>query len=82
MNCFLVQERKGYYLFCFMYLERDRLLLDYKYFLYEKSLDCSGNRSSKILKEYSGSNLQQLKQYKQGLYKNTITNLPNGEDSK
>ena len=33
-----------------MYLERDRLLLDYKYFLYEKSLDYSEDRSSKTLK--------------------------------
>ena len=30
----------------------------------------------------SGLNSQSLKQYKQGLYKNIITNLPNGDNSK
>ena len=36
-------------------------------------------RSSKHSKQTSGLNIQSLKQYKQGLYKNIITNLPNAK---
>ena len=40
------------------------------------------DRSSKHSKVNSGLNLQSLKQYKQGRYKNITPNLHNGDDSK
>ena len=42
----------------------------------------AGHLNTQSKQVSSGLNLQSLKQYKQGFYKNIITNLPNGEDSK